>query len=244
MKKTVYGVLLGVSAGLMLLGCERAAIAEDQSPENNDNKAAIIPLEDDIAKASYLLGNSQAAQLQNQTAGVLDARAFTAGVSDALNGQANRVGTEDAEALLQAFQTAIAAKQQEAYAGETASGDAFRSEFAKQPGVVSLPSGLLYQVMVDSEGPKPALTDTVTTHYHGTLTSGEVFDSSVQRDQPASFPVNGVIKGWTEALQLMSVGSKWKLVIPPDLAYGARGAGGSIPPQATLVFEVELLAIN
>ena len=93
------------------------------------------------------------------------------------------------------------------------------------------------------KGPKPELTDTVSTHYHGTLIDGTVFDSSVDRGVPAEFPVNGVIAGWTEALQLMGVGAKWRLVIPPELAYGERGAGGVIPPQATLVFEVELLKI-
>ena len=110
--------------------------------------------------------------------------------------------------------------------------------------MVELPSGLLYEVMTEGSGPKPKGTDTVTTHYHGMLVDGTVFDSSVDRGQPASFPVNGVIAGWTEALQLMAVGSKWRLVIPPELAYGDRGAGADIKPGATLVFEVELLEIK
>ena len=111
-------------------------------------------------------------------------------------------------------------------------------------GINTLSSGLRYQVLKEGTGAKPSITDTVVTHYHGTFLDGSVFDSSVDRGAPATFPVNGVIRGWTEALQLMSVGSKWRLVIPPDLAYGKRGAGRLIPPNATLVFEVELLDIR
>lgn len=110
--------------------------------------------------------------------------------------------------------------------------------------MTTLASGLQYEVLVEGNGPKPSAEDTVVTHYHGTLTDGTVFDSSVDRGSPASFPVNRVIPGWTEALQLMGVGSKWRLVIPPELAYGERGAGGAIPPNSTLVFEVELLEIS
>ena len=111
-------------------------------------------------------------------------------------------------------------------------------------GINTLTSGLRYQVLKEGTGAKPSITDTVVTHYHGTFLDGSVFDSSVDRGAPATFPVNGVIRGWTEALQLMSVGSKWRLVIPPDLAYGKRGAGRLIPPNATLIFEVELLDIR
>ena len=111
-------------------------------------------------------------------------------------------------------------------------------------GINTLSSGLRYQVLKEGTGAKPSITDTVVTHYHGTFLDGSVFDSSVDRGAPATFPVNGVIRGWTEALQLMSVGSKWRLVIPPDLAYGKRGAGRLIPPNSTLIFEVELLDIR
>ena len=111
-------------------------------------------------------------------------------------------------------------------------------------GINTLTSGLRYQVLKEGTGAKPSITDTVVTHYHGTFLDGSVFDSSVDRGAPATFPVNGLIRGWTEALQLMSVGSKWRLVIPPDLAYGKRGAGRLIPPNATLIFEVELLDIR
>lgn len=122
-------------------------------------------------------------------------------------------------------------------------GRAFLAENAKREGVVTTASGLQYEVLASGDGATPGPTDTVTTHYHGTFVDGRVFDSSVQRGTPASFPVNGVIKGWTEVLQMMKVGDKWKIVCPPDLAYGERGRPG-IPPSSTLIFEVELLGVQ
>ena len=123
-------------------------------------------------------------------------------------------------------------------------GAAFLEENGRREGVVTLPSGLQYEVLAEGDGATPGPTSMVTTHYHGTLIDGTVFDSSVQRGRPASFPVNGVIAGWTEALQLMQVGDKWRLFLPPELAYGDRGAGGAIGPGATLIFEVELLEVR
>ena len=123
-------------------------------------------------------------------------------------------------------------------------GEAFLAENEKREGVITLPSGLQYEVMREGSGDMPAATDTVVTHYRGSLIDGKEFDSSHRRGEPASFPVNRVIAGWTEALQLMKVGSKWKLFIPSSLAYGERGAGGAIGENATLIFEVELLAIQ
>ena len=121
---------------------------------------------------------------------------------------------------------------------------AYLAENGKKQGVTTLPSGLEYEVLVAGTGPKPTITDTVTTHYTGSLIDGTVFDSSVERGTPASFPVNGVIPGWVEALQLMSVGSKWRIVVPPDLGYAERGAGSKIGPNETLIFTVELLSID
>jgi FKBP-type peptidyl-prolyl cis-trans isomerase FklB len=123
-------------------------------------------------------------------------------------------------------------------------GEDFLAENAKRPEVTTLASGLQYEVLTEGNGPKPQATNTVTCHYHGTLTNGTVFDSSLQRGQPASFPLNGVIKGWTEALQLMSVGSKYRLFLHPSLAYGEKSAGAHIQPNSTLIFDVELLGIR
>jgi len=123
-------------------------------------------------------------------------------------------------------------------------GEDFLKENATKEGVHTTASGLQYQILKEDNGPKPKATDTVKCHYHGTLINGTVFDSSVQRGQPASFPLNRVISGWTEALQLMPAGSKWRLFIPSSLGYGARGAGGSIPPHATLIFDVELISMR
>ena len=123
-------------------------------------------------------------------------------------------------------------------------GAAFLAENAKREGVISLESGLQYEILTEGNGQMPTINDKITAHYHGTLIDGTVFDSSVDRGEPASFPVNGVIAGWTEALQIMPVGSKWKLYVPSDLAYGERGAGQIIGPYSTLIFEVELLSID
>lgn len=123
-------------------------------------------------------------------------------------------------------------------------GEAFLAENAKRDTVVSLPSGLQYEIIIQGTGEKPSAHNTVTCHYHGTVISGEVFDSSVQRGKPASFPLNAVIKGWTEALQLMPTGSKWRLYLPPHIAYGNRQVSAAIGPNSTLIFEVELISFN
>lgn len=123
-------------------------------------------------------------------------------------------------------------------------GEAFLAANKQKPGVHELPSGLQYEIITEGTGPKPLATNKVTCHYHGTLIDGTIFDSSVKRGQPATFPLNMVIKGWTEALQLMPVGSKWKLFLPPNLAYGNRQTGAHIGPNSTLIFEVELLGIS
>lgn len=133
---------------------------------------------------------------------------------------------------------------QEKAAANLQAGETWLAENAKKPNVVTLPSGLQYEVITMGDGVKPTAAQTVTCHYHGTTITGEVFDSSVQRGQPASFPLNAVIKGWTEALQLMPVGSKWKLFLPPNLAYGERQVGQWIGPNSTLIFEVELLGVK
>lgn len=234
------GVLAGLCLALLLSGCDQPAVAESDSAEKGNK----VVLDTDIKRASYLLGYRQLQGLLEQTDGTINADAFVQGASDLAAAADSQVDMANGQQLMQVLQEAVAAKQAAASQGVREAGDKYRAEYAAKEGVTALPSGLLYEVITEGSGDKPKATDTVTTHYHGTLVDGTVFDSSVERGQPASFPVNGVIRGWTEALQLMAVGSKWRLVIPPELAYGDRGAGAQIKPGATLVFEVELLGIQ
>lgn len=191
-------------------------------------------------KISYSLGMSVAQNLKTSGIEGLDVENFVNGFTATLNGESTEVTVQEMGQLLQTYFTELQEKQTKA-AKEV--GEAFLAENAKKDGVVTLDSGLQYKILKEGNGIKPAATNQVKCHYHGTLIDGTVFDSSVQRNQPATFPVNGVIPGWVEALQLMPLGSKWQLFIPSDLAYGAQGAGQSIPPHTTLVFEVELLEI-
>ena len=217
-----------VFAGAMLAGCQQP---EQQMPETPIDGTS------DVESASYLIGFRQAQNIQAQGGDIIDMQAYAQGTKDAIAGNESQVPEENEEQLMAVLSTALTEQK-------TASSETFMQENAARPEVVTTESGLQYEVLVEGSGAKPSATDTVVTHYHGTLTDGTVFDSSVERGSPASFPVNRVIAGWTEALQMMGVGSKWRLVIPPELAYGARGAGGAIPPNATLVFEVELLDIQ
>lgn len=241
--RAASSVLVGVCLTFALAGCEQPAQAQNDKSAASD-QAAQVELDTEIKQASYLLGYQRAQGLAQQTSGALEMQAFVQGVADFVAGSDSQIGPGEQARLMQALQNAITDKAAQASAGIRQAGDDYRAAYAQQEGVVELPSGLLYEVLTEGAGPKPKATDTVTTHYHGTLVDGTVFDSSVDRGQPASFPVNGVIAGWTEALQLMSVGSKWRLVIPPALAYGDRGAGADIKPGATLVFEVELLEVK
>lgn len=190
---------------------------------------------------SYGLGVLVGQNLKNQGFTKLDAAALSKGLQDVIGDKPLAVSAEQANKMVGEYLEKCKTEQS---AGIIDEGKKFLADNAKKPGVVTLPSGLQYTIIKDGTGPSPLATDKVTVHYTGTLLDGEVFDSSVERGEPATFPVNGVIKGWTEALQLMKVGSKWKLFIPSDLAYGERGAGGKIKPFATLVFEVELLSID
>ncbi|MCQ2215193.1 MAG: FKBP-type peptidyl-prolyl cis-trans isomerase [Bacteroidales bacterium] len=190
---------------------------------------------------SYAIGMNIGANLLQSGAKNLDYAEVAAGLQAIIEGKEPRIAKNEAGALLNKFFTELEEKMAEAAKSE---GEAFLAANATRKEVVTLPSGLQYEIMKAGNGPKPKATDTVLCHYHGTLVNGTVFDSSVRRGQPAAFPVNGVIAGWVEALQLMPVGSKWKLFIPYNLAYGARGAGESIPPYAALIFEVELLEIK
>ncbi|MBR9858924.1 MAG: FKBP-type peptidyl-prolyl cis-trans isomerase [Gammaproteobacteria bacterium] len=193
-------------------------------------------------KASYGVGRQIGDQLSQQSFEGLEVSAVQQGLADALAGVDFAVSREDIngafQVITQRMQEQQAAQSSEAKEAEVA----FFAANGERAEVQQTESGLQYEILAEGDGAKPAATDTVRVHYHGTFIDGSVFDSSVMRGEPAQFPVNGVIKGWVEALQLMPVGSKWKLYVPHDLAYGEQGAG-SIPPCATLVFEVELLEI-
>jgi len=194
-------------------------------------------------RVSYGVGRQLGDQLRNNPFKDFDVTAVQAGLADAL---ANAKSQVSDEALNEAF-SIVSKKIQEqemAVAKEKAAeGEAFLVENAKREEVTVTESGLQYEVLATGEGEKPTAQSTVRTHYHGTFIDGQVFDSSYDRGQPAEFPVGGVIAGWTEALQMMTEGSKWRLFVPYNLAYGERGSQGAIPPYATLVFDVELLAV-
>ena len=203
------------------------------------NQAANLITE--LDSVSYSLGVNIGENIKKQFEDInLDN--FEAGIKDVLEKDVEAmISDNQAQAIIQSYFTKKQQKQSESVIEE---GINFLRENGKREGVTTLASGLQYEVINNGTGPKPTIEDNVTTHYHGTLIDGTVFDSSVDRGEPASFPVGGVIKGWTEALQLMSVGSKWKLFVPYDLAYGERGAGPQIGPYSTLIFDVELISIN
>lgn len=191
--------------------------------------------------ASYGVGMSIGQSLQTQNLDDLNLDEFVNGIKDVFEGNKTRFDVQEANVKIQMYLNEVT---QAKYAGNKEIGEAFLAENAKKDGVVELPSGLQYEVITEGNGDKPTATSQVTVHYHGTLIDGTVFDSSVQRGTPATFGVNQVIRGWTEALQLMPAGSKWKLFIPENLAYGANPhPGGPIKPFMTLIFEVELLSI-
>jgi len=200
-------------------------------------------------KASYALGMKIGSDLKRQgVAPSVDAAITARALKDALAGSKLLLTEDQEKAALTQLQTEVRANQEakakEASGPARKAGEAFLAENKSKEGVVTLPSGMQYKILTAGTGPKPTANDTVTCNYRGTLINGKEFDSSYKRGQPAAFPVSGVIKGWTEALQLMPVGSKWQLFIPPDLAYGDRGAGADIGPGETLIFEVELISIG
>lgn len=195
-------------------------------------------------KLSYALGVQIGSNMKSQGITDVDAKAIGAAIADVMKGSKLQLSNEEMQAALTAYQQEMQKKRSAAADTAKAKGDKFLAENKKRKGVKVTDSGLQYEVLKEGKGEKPTATDTVTVHYHGSLIDGTVFDSSVKRGQPATFPLNGVIKGWTEIVQMMPVGSKWKVVIPPELAYGENGAGGSIGPNETLIFEIELISIK
>lgn len=198
-------------------------------------------------KVSYGIGLDIGSTLQRQSLD-LDPEALAAGIADMLSGREPRLTVEEVQTVMKAFQEEMRAKaevdQQTVAEKNKKEGNDFLSENKGKEGVVTLPSGLQYKIIKEGSGEIPKKTDTVKTNYRGSLIDGTEFDSSYKRGEPTSFPVGAVISGWTEALQLMKVGSKWELYVPSNLAYGPRGTGQMIGPNATLVFEIELLGIE
>lgn len=225
LKKSLLPVL---AAAFMVASC------------NAQNKKTDIKMSSTIDSVSYGLGVAIGNNLKNSGFDSVKVDIMSQALKEVFEGKAT-MKQEDADKIIQGY---MAEKEKMKGQENVAKGKAFLEENKKKAGVQTTASGMQYIVMKEGTGSKPGLNDKVTTHYHGTLIDGTVFDSSVERGQPASFPVSGVIPGWTEALQMMPVGSKWKLFLPSELAYGERGAGGKIGPNSVLVFEVELLSID
>ncbi|GGG01536.1 FKBP-type peptidyl-prolyl cis-trans isomerase [Pontibacter amylolyticus] len=194
-------------------------------------------------KISYIIGRDMAANLKKQGIDI-EAEAFFKGLKEVIAGQPSSLSQQEIQMAMMALQQEMQQKQGAKGGENQKAGEAFLAENKNKEGVKTLPSGLQYQVLEEGTGKSPAASDKVTTHYHGTLIDGTVFDSSYERGQPATFPVNGVIAGWTEALQLMKEGAKWRLFIPSELAYGSQGAGDTIGPNTTLIFDVELISVH
>lgn len=272
MRKSLIALATILTAGAILLGSSVAqttgksqtapattqstAPAKKQpspaaSPTPTPKAETPSPFANETDKVSYALGmniaTSLATNIKRQNVEVNN-DVLVQAIKDGLSGGKTLMTEAEAQNTLRQFMTELQAKQEakmkEAADANKKEGDAFLAANKTKPGVVALPSGLQYKIIKEGTGPKPAATDNVVCNYRGTLINGKEFDSSYKRGEPATFPVGGVIKGWTEALQLMPVGSKWELYIPADLAYGARGAGADIGPNATLIFEVELLSIQ
>jgi FKBP-type peptidyl-prolyl cis-trans isomerase FklB len=242
--KKVFLVLVSTS----LIG---GAMAQQQKAKTTAKPAAkstaakpasksTVVMKNALDSVSYAIGLNVAQFYKQQGIDNINTTCVQKGMADALAGKPAL--TEDQmNAAVGMYMQKLRSKKAEA---NKVAGAAFLAANSKKPGVVTLPSGLQYQIITQGTGPKPSINDKVKCHYHGTLIDGTVFDSSVDRGQPVDFPVGGVIKGWVEALQLMPVGSKWKLFIPSDLAYGDREAGAKIGPGSTLIFDVELLSIE
>ncbi|MEW5249469.1 FKBP-type peptidyl-prolyl cis-trans isomerase [Microbulbifer sp. 2201CG32-9] len=239
-----YPLAAAVALGLALVGCNK----------QESGAATEMALETQEQKVSYIIAEDMARRLQSQDV-QLDPQIVMMALNDVASGRESRLNDEDKQQVIAAFQEKIQAKQKEMLAKQEeefkvkadknmTDGKTFLEENAKKDGVITTDSGLQYKIITEGSGNSPDADSTVEVDYRGTLIDGTEFDSSYARGEPVQFPVGGVIKGWTEALQLMKEGAKWELYIPSDLAYGPGGAGGLIGPNATLIFEVELHKAN
>lgn len=224
------------------LAAVTATQAQEVKPAQPAEAAAAAPTVVPMDKVSYFIGRNFGDQFKNQGIAI-DLAALTEGIKSGLAGEKPKYTQEELMSAMQAFENSMRAKETARQNEAKDKGIQFLAENAKKKGVTTTASGLQYEVIKAGDGPKPVPTDRVNVHYHGTLIDGKVFDSSVERGMPITFGVQEVIKGWTEALQLMPVGSKWRVYIPSDLAYGEQGAGGDIGPNEALIFDVELLGI-
>ncbi len=236
-----------IIAAATVLASAGVTMSQDDAKKEDPATAKAAAPASTPQNTGYAIGTFFARQIK-QAGFKVDSAEVAKGFSDVMEGKEPKFTEEQIQQIMQAAQ-AESSKNRDAESAGAADknkkeGADFLAKNGKEEGVVTTKSGLQYKVMQKGDGAKPAATDTVKVHYHGTLLDGKVFDSSVKRGEPISFPLDGVIKGWTEGVQLMSVGSKFKFFIPSDLAYGDRGAGGDIGPGATLMFEVELLAIE
>ena len=224
----------------LLTGITVAATLAFASCNNSTETAQAGAITTEIDSVSYALGVNVASSVKQSGLDTINPALVAKAFEDVMSAGTLTIDNEAGQQILQNYFQRLSMKKMNQ---SKEKGEAFLADNAKQAGVITTESGLQYSVVTEGTGAKPTITDEVKVHYHGTLIDGTVFDSSVERGEPISFPVSGVIPGWTEALQLMSIGSKYKLFIPYQLAYGERGAGQQIGPYSTLIFEVELLDI-
>jgi FKBP-type peptidyl-prolyl cis-trans isomerase FklB len=246
MKRLLMAIMVGVFVAAAVTAQEDVA-PKEKTPKSAGRKSDAQP-RTEAERMGYVIGLDTGRRLQAQgLVKHIDLTLLARGINDALAANEPALSDKEIEDTIESIQKLVQESRQEMAKNlskkNREEGSMFLKANAKKEGVKSTKSGLQYKVLKEGDGAVPKATDLVRTHYHGTFINGEVFDSSIRRGEPAVFPVNGVIAGWTEALQLMKVGSKWQLFVPPDLAYGARGSG-DIPPSATLIFEVELLGIE
>jgi FKBP-type peptidyl-prolyl cis-trans isomerase FklB len=232
--------LLILTTSIMTVQAQGKADKSKKGKSSN-SKEQTMNIENKLDSVSYALGVNIAENLSSQGITELNTEALAKGMEDYFKKNNLVISRDEINNVINGYMQAKQAEQREA---ATREGREYLEKNGKRNGVVTLPSGLQYEVLISGNGPKPKPADKVTTHYHGMLIDGTVFDSSVERGQPATFGVTQVIQGWQEALQLMPQGSKWRLYIPYNLAYGERGAGGKIGPYATLIFDIELISIN
>ena len=216
-------------------------MAQKKTGSKTTKTPPAFQLKNKLDSVSYAIGMAVAGNLKQQGFDTLNIEAITKALEDTYKKQPTKIEQAQIQALLTQYHQDL---QKEKLEKNLKEGEKFLEANKTKPGVVTLPSGMQYVVLKEGTGAKPTINDVVTTHYKGTLLDGTVFDSSIENGQPVQFPLNGVIAGWTEALQLMGIGAKWQLFIPAKLAYGEKGYPPAIPPNATLIFEVELLSIG